>query len=214
MFNKTITLNDHDFTAGGTDVFIVKGAVQTNAVAISSFRARTIRNAVQLDASFRSNLAAERVIVYRGVSDAPLLRLTEVSPRNDELHYVDDTVEAGVRYRYQIGVVDADGEFLSPVETVTIPRIATVLEQNRPNPFNPVTTIRFSLATRERARLVVYGADGSLVRTLLDEMRDAGSHAIGWDGRDDRGVSASSGIYFYRLTAGKFSQAKRMVLLK
>ena len=184
------------------------------AVAISSFSARARQGTVQLDASFRSDLGAERVNVYRGAASGAMIRLAEATPESDRFQYVDATVAAGATYRYQIGVVDADGEFVSPVETVTVPRAATVLEQNHPNPFNPRTTIHFSLSAREQTRLSVYNADGVLVRTLVDGMRDVGSHAVDWDGRDERGASVSSGVYFYRLSAGKFAESKKMLLLK
>lgn len=94
------------------------------------------------------------------------------------------------------------------------PAKATRLAQNVPNPFNPSTTIRFSLATRERATIAVYDAGGRLVRVLVDETRAAGDHDVQWDGRDAGGASVSSGVYFYRLAAGGVVESKKMVLLK
>jgi hypothetical protein len=100
----------------------------------------------------------------------------------------------------------------SPVDDA--PTAGTRLAQNIPNPFNPSTTIRFSLAARERATVVVYDTSGRRVRTLLDETRSAGDHDVHWDGRDANGRSVSSGVYFYRLTAGTVIESKKMVLLK
>src|SRR5204863_2288745 len=117
-------------------------------------------------------------------------------------------------YRYRIGVVDADGEFFSPVVTVSVSAIAASLAQNRPNPFNPTTTIRFVLPTRERVTLAIYDATGRLVRTLLDEVRGYGAHEVTWDGRDEDTVAMGSGVYFYRLRVGKRTESKKMVLLK
>ncbi len=88
------------------------------------------------------------------------------------------------------------------------------LSQNVPNPFNPSTSITFTLATRGPARLAIYDASGQWVRTLVDETRAAGDHVAYWDGRDDRGNVVASGVYFYRLTASSVDQSMKMVLLK
>ncbi len=89
------------------------------------------------------------------------------------------------------------------------------LHQCYPNPFNPLTTISFSLQERAHVTLKIYNAAGQLVRTLLDEPRNAGTYSdVQWDGIDDSGGLASSGVYFYRLSAGEFSQTKKMVLVK
>jgi hypothetical protein len=88
------------------------------------------------------------------------------------------------------------------------------LEPNRPNPFNPVTTIAYDLAHAGESRLVVYDVSGARVRELVDTKQPAGRYAVSWDGRDDAGRSVASGVYFYRLTSGAFSQTRKMVLLK
>lgn len=101
-----------------------------------------------------------------------------------------------------------------PTPVGDTPATATRLAQNIPNPFNPSTTIRFSLASRERATVVVYDAGGRRVRTLVDEPRAAGDQDVRWDGRDSSGRPVASGVYFYRLTAGAVVESKKMVLLK
>jgi hypothetical protein len=88
------------------------------------------------------------------------------------------------------------------------------LGQNRPNPFNPTTTIRFALPSQNHVRLVIYDAEGGLVRTLVDEVRAEGLHEVVWDGRDGRGTVSSSGVYFYQLTAPGVIEARKMILLK
>jgi flagellar hook assembly protein FlgD len=62
--------------------------------------------------------------------------------------------------------------------------------------------------------LNVFDANGRLVRSLVNGVGEAGSQEITWDGRDNANMPVSSGVYFYRLTAGKFSESKKMVLLK
>ena len=91
---------------------------------------------------------------------------------------------------------------------------ANQLQQNYPNPFNPSTTIAFSLASRERVALVIYDAQGTRVRKLVDEVRNSGEHRIGWDGRSDDGTAVASGVYFCRMQAGSFSETRRLVLLR
>jgi hypothetical protein len=100
-----------------------------------------------------------------------------------------------------------------PVAAGDIPA-ATRLAQNVPNPFNPTTSIQFTLATREHVSIAIYDASGALVRTLLDEVRPAGVNDVSWDGRDARGQTMSSGVYFYRMTAGNQTESRKMTLLK
>ncbi len=89
-----------------------------------------------------------------------------------------------------------------------------VLRPNYPNPFNPTTTIRYEIAARSHVELRVYDVNGSVVRSLVDEEMPAGSHVVQWNGRNDAGDPASSGVYFYRLTAPGFSDVRKMTLLK
>lgn len=88
------------------------------------------------------------------------------------------------------------------------------LRPNYPNPFNPSTTIRYELASRANVELRVYDVSGALVRTLVNESKAAGSYSLEWNGRDDRGTAVSSGVYFYRLNAGSFSDVRKMTLVK
>ncbi|MFN0150364.1 MAG: FlgD immunoglobulin-like domain containing protein [bacterium] len=97
--------------------------------------------------------------------------------------------------------------------TVNIP-VRTRLDQNLPNPFNPMTKITFGLAKDAPASLVVYDLTGRAVRTLVDGTLKAGEHTRFWDGRDSDGNSVSSGVYFYKLDADTFNQTRKMVLLK
>jgi hypothetical protein len=92
--------------------------------------------------------------------------------------------------------------------------VSNILVQNHPNPFNPQTTIAFSLSTRGRVSLAIYDVNGRIVRTLANETRAAGAYELTWDGRDDDGQAVASGVYFYRLVAPEFTQTKKMVLLK
>jgi len=83
-----------------------------------------------------------------------------------------------------------------------------------PNPFNPAVTIAFDTAGPGRVTLLVFDVAGRLVRTLHDGPLGAGRHESVWDGRDDRGVAAASGVYFCRLSAGLYTATGRLVLLR
>jgi hypothetical protein len=83
-----------------------------------------------------------------------------------------------------------------------------------PNPFNPQTTIRYEIAARTHVSLRIYDVSGAVVRTLVNEDKAAGSYSLTWNGRDDHNSPVSSGVYFYRITAGSFSDVRKVTLLK
>jgi len=100
-----------------------------------------------------------------------------------------------------------------PNQTVEVPG-AFRLREVRPNPFTPRTTIFFDLPSALHVNVAVYDAAGRLVRTLVNEVQAAGSHAVEWDSTDDSGRSVGSGIYFCTMRAGSFQSQKQMALLK
>ncbi|MCB1184723.1 T9SS type A sorting domain-containing protein [bacterium] len=98
-----------------------------------------------------------------------------------------------------------------------VPDVVTAapeLRGNYPNPFNPVTRIRFELPAAGRVQLAVYDVAGRVVRHLADEGFAAGSHEVTWDGRDAAGRAAPSGLYLYRLEAAGHALTGRMTLAK
>jgi hypothetical protein len=94
------------------------------------------------------------------------------------------------------------------------------LSQNYPNPFNPTTSIQYYVVSDQTTHhsplvtLKIYNILGQEVRTLVDQVQEPGHYSITWDGRGEKGYELPSGLYFYRLTSGNFSAAKRMVLMK
>jgi hypothetical protein len=88
------------------------------------------------------------------------------------------------------------------------------LDQNYPNPFNPETTIRFSIPNSSHTKLVIYNAIGEQVKLLLDSFVNAGAKSIKWDGTDNKGNKLPSGLYFYKLQSGKFSDFRQMLLIE
>jgi hypothetical protein len=104
-------------------------------------------------------------------------------------------------------------QYVSNEEDVQIPEV-TSLNGNYPNPFNPVTTISFSLAKAQDVSLNVYNIKGQRVKTLLNGTSQAGRHSIVWNGTDENNCDVSSGIYFYRLKTMGESHIKKMSLIK
>jgi len=86
---------------------------------------------------------------------------------------------------------------------------------NYPNPFNPTTMIKFTTENTEiNTEMIIYNLKGQKVKTLINNKLDEGSHQVVWDGRDDNENALSSGVYFYKLQAGNYSETKKMILLK
>jgi len=98
--------------------------------------------------------------------------------------------------------------------------ISYELAQNYPNPFNPTTVIRFQLPADGEVSLVIYNANGQLVRRLARGQYASGKHEVAWDGKNEHGVAAASGSYFYRINVQGlnggvvFSESRRMTLVK
>jgi len=91
---------------------------------------------------------------------------------------------------------------------------AYALNQNYPNPFNPDTQIRFDIKDRGHVSLVIYNALGQKVRNLVDETLNPGVYSRLFDGKDDRGLELSSGLYFYQIKVNEFSDTRKMILVK
>jgi hypothetical protein len=102
----------------------------------------------------------------------------------------------------------------TPLEDPTVPVLATELQGNYPNPFNPETTIRYSVKETVPVTIEVYNLKGQLVRTLVNEVKTAGNYSVVWNGRDSHNQPVSSGVYFYKMNAGKYSNTKKMIMMK
>jgi len=91
---------------------------------------------------------------------------------------------------------------------------AFILHQNIPNPFNASTILRYELAEETHIKLDIYNLLGQKIKTLIDDVQPVGLHEIPWEGLNEDGVKASSGIYFYRLKTSNFVDIKKMSLLR
>ena len=109
---------------------------------------------------------------------------------------------------------DYAAEAGEPIDKTSPLPTAFVLAQNYPNPFNPTTTIKYFLSEATDVELVIINVLGERVKTLVSSAQAAGEHSIIWDGRNQYGSQVSSGIYFYKMTAGGATETRKMVMMK
>lgn len=114
--------------------------------------------------------------------------------------------DRGISVLRESGTVGVESERATPLPIISL--------ENRPNPFNPSTTISFTLPEPGKAELKVYDITGRKVRTLVSGPVSSGEHSVVWDGRDDSGQPVASGVYLSRLEAGGKVRNAKMLLVK
>ncbi len=126
--------------------------------------------------------------------------------------------DAGVKAIYDDGtseLAEINFQYTGITGVENILPFINKLNGNYPNPFNPVTTISFSVTqTSQFVTLEVFNLKGQKVKTLIDEKMPAGNHQVVWDGKNKNSKSVSSGIYFYKMNTGEFSSIRKMILMK
>ena len=140
--------------------------------------------------------------------------------------HTDTELEAGITYHYWLQSMDLSGEsdYYGPLtvlvtgdpenpETPDIP-LNTMLMDAFPNPFNPNTTLRYSLKEAGKVKIDIYNVRGQLVRSFENSYSSPGYYQIAWDGRDSTGLTTGSGMYFYRMRTNNFSSTKKMIMTK
>jgi hypothetical protein len=168
--------------------------------------------------------------VYRGMSEgfaSSGFTLSDFAPTEEDRVAVttatawSDPEYDGSGVYYLLTVVDISGNESDPIspEAVTSADASPTpkayrLGQNYPNPFNPATLIRFDIKDKVHTTLRIYNVSGELVRTLVDEVLPARSYSVEWNGRNDTGREATSGVYFYKLEAGSFRDVRKMILVR
>ena len=129
------------------------------------------------------------------------------------LHYysfTDKNLNSGT-YSYRLKQIDNDGssKYINLTESFTIQPGEYRLSQNYPNPFNPTTVINYTLPEKSRVAIKVYNVLGKEVATLVNEVKPAGNHEVSFNASN-----LSSGVYYYTISAGKFTSTKKMILMK
>ncbi len=140
--------------------------------------------------------------------------------------FSDPSVEAPHTYYYWLENIDFGGisSFTGPVmiqvheqDNPNIPPVIpmfTKLNPAYPNPFNPETNISFTLKTPCFVNIAIYDIKGRKIQTLTSKNWNEGSHNLIWNGKDETGKEAGSGVYFYHMIAGKYSSTQKVVLMK
>ena len=115
-------------------------------------------------------------------------------------------------FKKRYSVAGGTGTFIIPITDVELNKITDFnyhLYQDYPNPFNPSTNISFSIPQKSRVELIIYNTLRQKITTLVDEQKEAGNYTIEFDASN-----LPSSVYFYRISAGEFSQTKKLILLK
>lgn len=125
------------------------------------------------------------------------------------------TLPAHIGSYYLLDDVELTGESVVDVanSNSNIPGAFQVY-QNFPNPFNPSTTIRYSIPEAANVSINIYDINGKLISTLIDNRQNAGAHEVSWNGRNSTGLQMVSGVYLYKVQAGNLSRISKMILLK
>ncbi|KAA3597655.1 MAG: T9SS C-terminal target domain-containing protein [Calditrichaeota bacterium] len=207
------------------------------SVELDSFQARQIANSIQLTWSTASETENEGFNLYRKTGNSFYTQIASYKGNSELLGALNSTVSNkytfvdnselrnGETYTYYISDVETNGletkheEQAQTVkftldEEIAQTKLHYVLAQNFPNPFNPSTQINFQIAKTQDVRLQVYNLKGELVKEIVNEKMNKGSHSANWNGTDNFGNQVSSGTYFYKISAGTFTQTNKMILLK
>ena len=145
---------------------------------------------------------------------------TSSSPHDYE--FTDNFVQGATTYNYRLADVSMQSiiEYHSSIE-ITVEAIEEAALPNNfvlypayPNPFNPVTTIRYDLPVAADVKITVYNELGNVIMVLQDSYESPGFKSIQWNGRNANGQQVGGGVYLYRIEAGDYQKTMKMILLK
>ena len=175
---------------------------------------------VRFAGDYRIAPAGEATIEVQATAYPLTIRCANI-PESEDVQYVLQEIagtEAGARHSLRSGAsIQIQNPEVKQLQLLArgkeVPTVFA-LEQNHPNPFNPTTQIRYAIPRDVHVTIRVYNTLGQLVKTLLSEDAKAGRYMVPWNADNDAGQTVGSGIYFYRVDAGEFSDTKKMVLLR
>jgi hypothetical protein len=146
-----------------------------------------------------------------GVQSVEITPIELESPNHSLTYYYNDYSNGRPEVRSVHPEVEAGQIFYANASAIPT---SYALHQNSPNPFNPSTKVVYDLPAASDVRITVFNVLGQQVAELVNGHNEAGTHEVVWDGKDDLGGTAASGIYFYRIKTDQFSDTKKMLLLK
>ncbi|MBX7152636.1 T9SS type A sorting domain-containing protein [bacterium] len=219
------SVNALAFVSGQTDLFTF-GATNSDVslpVELSQFEAYEMEKLGQVKLQWKTESEVDNAywLVQRKKGNADFETIANIKGQGSKTsatmyEFVDLEIIAGDTLTYRLADVSYAGTITyheSKDVAVSMPSKFELL-QNYPNPFNPVTTIGYKLPQSTKVSISVYNVLGQKVRDLVREVKDAGTHRVVWDGRNDAGVQVASGIYIYRLEAGQFRTTRKMFFIK
>lgn len=185
-------------------------------VAITAFHVEYDGEAVTVSWEVAADANFDGFNVYRAEGDdREFIRLNEAPLGAGETgEYRDDGTMPGRAYTYRLGALDGGGEIYSLEMRIEIPSMPLTLFQNVPNPFNPSTRISFFLPDAIQVRIEIFDVSGRRIAVPVDGRYEAGRHSVHWNGMNAAGSAVASGVYYYRMTAGKTAMTKKLVLMR
>ncbi len=205
------------FTLSSNNGFGAYKLLNAVPVELASFNATANVNNVNIDWVTSTETNSADFIIERKASNgdwqsAGSVKAAGTSTSSRAYSFIDKNVATG-KYSYRLKQIDFDGSttIFNAIEVeVGVPAVFD-LSQNYPNPFNPSTRVNFSLPTPTNVTLDVFDISGQKVATILSGYMTAGYHTADIDAQK---LKLSSGIYIYKLSAGKFTSTKKMILMK
>jgi M6 family metalloprotease-like protein len=208
----TLPVEMSSFTAILTDELLVKlnWVVQSETDNLGYNVLRSYDNVLD------HSLAVNSSLISTGIANG-----TEIT-----YSFTDVETENNIRYYYWLENIAINGaaEYYGPVlitvgqpgEEPPVPQIplTTALLDAYPNPFNPITHLQYTVKAAETVSIDIFNVRGQLIRSYSARHAKAGQYRIIWDGKDQHGRDASSGVYMYRMTSGKYAASKKMILMK
>lgn len=182
-------------------------------VELTSFIASVVGNSVQLQWATATETNNRGFEIQRGINNRDLTTIDFVkgngtTTEKQNYSYVDNTELTGSLF-YRLKQLDFDGNY-DYSKVVEVTRVVSYgLSQNYPNPFNPTTTITYSIPQNTFVTLKIYNILGSEVAELVNGQVDAGVHKVNFNA-----YNFNSGVYFYTIKAGSFSETKKLTLMK
>lgn len=217
---------------GSHDVTLGLYMDPTLPVELSSFTGiATAQNYVKLQWTTQSETSISGYYIFRNRSNnlesaERINSFIDATNTSNEVEYsfTDKEVLIGNTWYYWLQHIEMNGEFefhgpisveiLDSSSDIPVIPLVTSLQAIYPNPFNAITTIAYGLAKKDITQIVIFNLRGEKIRSLLNTSKNPGSYRINWDGLSDNGRPATSGIYFVKMTAGKYSTTQKIILMK
>ncbi len=197
---ETAELEVEIHNLGGADMYNLVPSISSSNSYVTITNLPVLLDSLNADGSENIVVCSVEVSVNAPVGDDISFEL-EITADNEFYFSEEFDLTVGI-------LTEAGGELIPNV---------TKLTGNYPNPFNPTTTIEFSIEQNQQnelTELVIYNLKGQKVKQLISDQLSAGQHSVVWNGDDENNKPVSSGMYFYNLRVRRYSSTKKMILLK